>query len=142
MAKETPLTPCVLVDLDGTLAMRGDRSPYDYTRVDEDEPNVGVLTVVLALTRSGLTVVVLTGREEWCRPTSEAWLEKALGFRPRLLMRATSDYRPDYVVKEELYNTFILPQYDVHLVIDDRQQCVDLWRRLGYTTLQVADGDF
>ena len=31
---------------------------------------------------------------------------------------------------------------DVFLVVDDRDRVVKLWRSLGLTTFQVADGDF
>lgn len=133
---------CVLVDLDGTLALRGNRSPYDYSRVNEDEPNSPVVTVVLALRKYGLHVLVISGREDSCRDLSETWLKSTLGFTPVLLMRKSGDSRPDYVIKEELLTDHISDRYRVELVIDDRQQCVDLWRSLGLTTLQVADGDF
>jgi FMN phosphatase YigB (HAD superfamily) len=31
---------------------------------------------------------------------------------------------------------------DVFLVVDDRNKVVDMWRSLGLTVFQVADGDF
>ena len=31
---------------------------------------------------------------------------------------------------------------NVAMVFDDRQQVVDMWRKNGLTTIQVADGDF
>ena len=33
-------------------------------------------------------------------------------------------------------------KYNVHFVLDDRQQVVDMWRSLGLTVFQVAEGDF
>ena len=137
-----PVTACLLVDLDGTLALRQNRSPYDWSRVDEDLPNAPVVWTVMELMRAGLEVVVVTGRDAICRPESEAWLQRVLGFGPKLLMRPVNDYRADYIVKEEIFLTSIKPYYDVRLVLDDRQQCVDLWRRLGLPTFQVAPGDF
>ncbi|MFC7644091.1 hypothetical protein ACFQX6_27630 [Streptosporangium lutulentum] len=38
-----------IVDIDGTLALRGDRGPYDWDRVGEDLPNHPVVTIVKAL---------------------------------------------------------------------------------------------
>jgi hypothetical protein len=31
---------------------------------------------------------------------------------------------------------------DVFLVVDDRNKVVDMWRTLGLTVFQVAEGDF
>ena len=38
-----------------------------------------------------------------------------------------------------------LKQYDmppVHFILEDRTSVVQAWRKLGYTCLQVAEGDF
>ena len=132
----------VLVDLDGTLALRVGRTPFEIDRLNEDEPNIPVIEVVLALRAAFFEIVVVTGREASCRQASEDWLLSTLGFKPELYMRETGDFRPDFVVKEEMLQQRILPHHEIVLVFDDRQQCVDLWRRMGYTTLQVAEGNF
>jgi hypothetical protein len=132
----------VIVDLDGTLALRSGRGPYEWDRVAEDRPNSPVVAVVLALRGVGFEIVVVTGRESSLRAESEAWLLNALGYLPILFMREAGDYRPDFRIKEEILRQRILPNHEVFLVIDDRQQCVDLWRGMGYPTFQVADGNF
>lgn len=38
-----------LVDIDGTVALRGERGPFDWDRVGEDKPNGPVIAVVRAL---------------------------------------------------------------------------------------------
>lgn len=136
------LAPAVIVDMDGTLALRGDRSPYDWSRVAEDMPNDPVITAVKALKAQGLEIIVVSGREEICRGATEDWLQAHIDFLPTVYMRSTGDFRPDYLVKEEIYRAHIELNWDVTLVFDDRQQTVDLWRRLGITTLQVAEGNF
>ena len=35
-----------IVDIDGTVAIMGDRSPFDWARVGEDLPKSPVITVV------------------------------------------------------------------------------------------------
>lgn len=46
-------------------------------------------------------------------------------------------------MKRELYETFVEGKYNVRLVLDDRNQVVDMWRdELGLTCFQVAPGDF
>ena len=57
-------------------------------------------------------------------------------------MRATGDFRPDSVVKEEIYNNHIKDNYYVAGVFDDRDSVVKLWRDLGLTCFQVYYGDF
>jgi hypothetical protein len=55
-------------------------------------------------------------------------------------MREAGDKCKDAIVKKELYETHIVPHYTVQFVLDDRDQAVAMWRDLGLTCLQVADG--
>lgn len=57
-------------------------------------------------------------------------------------MRPAGDHRRDAIVKRELFDLHIRHQYRVTHVLDDRTQVVQMWRALGLTCLQVADGDF
>jgi hypothetical protein len=59
-----------------------------------------------------------------------------------LYMRKTEDKRKDSVVKREIYENEILPNYYVEFVLDDRQQVVDALRDMGLQVWQVARGDF
>lgn len=138
-----------IVDLDGTLALRGDRSPYDWSRVGEDKPNPPVITVARALAvRSSL--IFMSGRMEQCREPTRMWLhtylcEGSLGCRCAgpLLMRKDGDMRPDQIVKRELFERHVQGLYEVEGVLDDRDKVVRMWREeLGLTCLQVAPGAF
>jgi hypothetical protein len=57
-------------------------------------------------------------------------------------MRHTKDLRKDSIVKGEIYDSVIAPNYNVFFVLDDRNQVVDFWRSKGLTCFQVAPGDF
>ena len=57
-------------------------------------------------------------------------------------MREEGDRRKDNIVKYEIFNKFIRDKYCVNYVLDDRNQVVEMWRKLGLRTLQVADGNF
>ena len=57
-------------------------------------------------------------------------------------MRTLGDMRKDSIVKQELYEQNILGKFNVSFILDDRQQVVDMWRSLGLTVFQVAEGDF
>jgi hypothetical protein len=60
----------------------------------------------------------------------------------RLVMRKHEDNRPDNVVKLEIFNQLYRDEFNVKLVLDDRDQVVRMWRSLGLTCLQVAEGNF
>ena len=57
-------------------------------------------------------------------------------------MRDTGDGRPDNVVKLEIFDREVRERYNVVGVFDDRNKVVSMWRSLGLTVFQVADGDF
>jgi predicted kinase len=133
----------VLVDIDGTVALKGARSPFDETRVREDRPNLPVITVVRALYDSGNEIVFLSGRTDGCRAATLEWLSEHVPVpRAGLFMRPAGDMRKDSVVKLELFDKHVRDAYDVTCVLDDRAQVVEAWRSIGLTCLAVAEGNF
>lgn len=48
----------------------------------------------------------------------------------------------DSIIKRELFEAHVRDTYAVRFVLDDRNQVVRMWRSLGLTCLQVADGAF
>jgi hypothetical protein len=132
-----------IVDIDGTLALRGDRDPYDWDRVGEDQPNPAVVAVVQALFQAGHPIAYVSGRKERCRRQTEMWLAAHVGYwddAEGLFMRGDHDHRSDVEVKREIYDWHFAGQ--VAGVIDDRASVVAMWRSLGLTVFQVAEGDF
>lgn len=137
------LPKAIIVDIDGTLALRGDRDIYDFDKVNRDKPNMPVVTVVQALMNAGYTMIAVSGRQGRCYGKTQDWLNSWVGYNIKLFMREDGDMRPDYIVKNELYEKHIMNQYNVILSIDDRNSVVDLWRnKLQIPTFQVAEGDF
>ncbi|MDB5242008.1 MAG: 5-hydroxyl kinase [Spirosoma sp.] len=140
------LPRCILVDIDGTVAKMGDRSPFDWHRVGVDTPKWPIINLVKAMRASGYAIVFFSGRDAVCRPETTDWLLKHFGWLATdftLVMRPKNDSRKDSIVKHELFDQHIANQYYVEFVVDDRQQVVDMWRRtLGLTCVQVDYGDF
>lgn len=136
----------VIVDIDGTVALMGARSPYDTATVDQDQPHTDIIDVVVALSATVDHVVFLSGRDEQCRETTVAWLRRHIALDLTcdwsLWMRPSGDRRRDSIVKAELFDANIRAEYSVLVVLDDRKQVVDMWRALGLTCLQVAEGNF
>lgn len=141
--EEDPLPTAVIVDIDGTLALNtGGRSHYDWDRVGEDTSNEPVLDLVRFLQWEDMHVIFFSGRDRVCYNDTKAWLKNRGLLVDQLHMRPEGDMRPDYVVKYEMYNEHIRGKYSVWFVLDDRNSVVSLFREIGLTVLQVADGDF
>jgi predicted kinase len=132
-----------IVDIDGTLASMGEggRSPYDYSRVHEDELYADVAALVNRLEAED-HIIIVSGREGWGRPeTEEGRLDNGIRY-DETYMRKTGDQRQDAKVKAEIFDEHIRPHYNVLGVFDDRNQVVRAWRDMGLRVYQVADGAF
>jgi predicted kinase len=137
------LRPVVLVDIDGTVALMNGRRPYDWDRVGEDAPNHAVIAAVRAMHAAGHAIVFCSGRDEVCRAETQAWLDLYVDVPYEgLFMRPAGDSRKDAIVKREIFDEEIRDRWRVIGVFDDRQQVVRMWRALGLTVFQVAEGDF
>lgn len=136
------LADCIICDIDGTVAHHGTRSPFDMTKVDQDTPRVEIIAAVKSLVQStGAYLVFVSGRNECAREKTAQWL-KAQGFDNfYLFLRADKDCRRDSIVKREIYENSILPNWNVLAVFDDRPQVLnELWRPLGLPTFDVGPG--
>lgn len=135
----------IIVDIDGTIAERqGDnmRSPYDWMRVGEDALVHNVHDAITLYYEDGYDIIVMSGRDEVCREVTEKWLSDNGIYYHALFMRPRNDSRKDSIVKYELFDNHVRNNYNVHVVFDDRQQVVDMWRKIGLTCFQVAPGEF
>ncbi|SDN54483.1 phosphatase domain-containing protein [Streptomyces wuyuanensis] len=142
-AADPALPAAVMCDIDGTLALRGDRGPYDFTRCEEDLPNVSVRDALRSFRRAdGDVIVLLSGRGEEHRERTEAWLERYDVPYDELWMRAAGDHRRDDVVKAELFDRHVRSRFAVRVSLDDRDRVVAVWRRMGLPTWQVNYGSF
>ena len=137
--EDKSLPKAIIVDLDGTLALfEGNPYERDFSK-DRVNP---VVKYIVENYREG-SVIVLSGRNGKYKDVSEKWLMAHLNRKPEVFeMREEADQRKDVVVKKELFDKFVKGKYYVEFVLDDRDQVVKLWRSMGLTTLQVADGDF
>ncbi|MFF9049931.1 RNA ligase [Streptomyces erythrochromogenes] len=137
------LPAAVMCDIDGTLALTGDRGPYDFTRCELDLLNEPVRHALDAFRRAdGDVIVLLSGRGEEHRPQTESWLRRHQVPYDELWMRAKGDTRRDDVVKAELFDAHVRHRYAVRVSLDDRDRVVAIWRRMGLPTWQVNYGDF
>lgn len=151
-----PAPKCILVDIDGTMALMNGRGPFDWHRVGEDKPNRPVVNLVNWLedysglmyeTRGdGFEIIFMSGRDEVCREETTEWLDSLGFYGNKLYMRPSLpdgvQQPADNVVKLALFDEHIRHAYDVQFVLDDRDQVVEMWRSLGLACFQVAPGAF
>lgn len=142
-----------IFDIDGTIAdcsqrlhfIQQEKPDWDsfYKDCVNDKPIPTTLEVLCALQKHGATIIFVTGRPEKYMDETMRWLCGQLNANcVSLFMRKNGDHRPDYIVKKEIYDECIKPYHHINGVFEDRKQCVDMWRSLGLTCYQVADGNY
>ncbi len=133
----------VICDLDGTLALMNGRNPFDASSCENDLLNVPVNRVLENYRKLGYKIILLSGRQDQFREQTERWLlQHGVGYEV-LLMRKFKDNRKDSIIKREIFEEHIRGTYFIELVLDDRNQVVDMWRdELRLPCFQVYYGDF
>lgn len=141
---EAGLKSCIIVDLDGTLALnRTNRDAYAVDqRVMEDDLNKPVATVIDWAREQGRYVIIFSGRSEASRVYTDQWLTRHKVFYDELVMRKVGDNRSDEIVKREMFDEYVEGKYNVEFVMDDRDKVVKMWRGLNLPVFQVNYGDF
>ena len=141
--QDDTLPHAIICDLDGTLAIIHDRSPFDSRRCETDLLNIPVSEIIKTYHEKGVKIILMSGREDNSRSQTMNWLAYNRIPYNALYMRATGDMRKDSIVKKELFEAHVKDQFYIQFVLDDRNQVVDLWRlELGLLCLQVNYGDF
>lgn len=149
------LPHCIIVDIDGTLALHNGRNPYDYKKCDTDLLNQHVANIVKSysllydynvMESDGENchdrIFIISGRDGIAGELTEKWLDDNFIPYDRLFMRTKDDRRSDNIIKREIYEKEIKGKYNVEFVLDDRDSVVQMWRELGLLCLQVYYGNF
>lgn len=149
---DSTLPDCIIFDIDGTLAHMINRSPFDWNKVGDDivDSSVKRLNEYIAMAKEHvdeyynhlLDIIIFTGRDGVCLSETKKWLKDNGIFYDHIYIRPEGDSRKDSIVKKEMYDNYIKDKYNVIGIIDDRDQVVEMWRKLGLTVYQVSYGDF
>ena len=143
VTQDATLPKALVCDLDGTLALIHDRDPFDATHCDEDELNKPVASVLRCFFGNGYQILLVSGREERFREPTIRFLEKHTIPCHYLWMRQNKDFRKDAIIKKEIFDTKIAGKYFIELILDDRNQVVEMWRKeLHLPCFQVNYGNF
>ena len=147
----------VIFDLDGTLALIDKRRElarkpngkidfkilHDPSNIHLDKPNWPVIKIAQLFAEQGFKIVIFSGRSDKTATATLSWLSQSKVPFNKLVMRPhdTMGFVPDEVLKKDMLDKH-LDINDIFMVVDDRQKVVDMWRSLGLTCLQVAEGNF
>jgi len=141
--QDTNLPKALICDLDGTLSLITNRSPFDGSKCGQDLPNSPVVNLIKNYQKLGFKILLLSGRDGQYMPETKEWLVKNEVIYDELWMRAPKDSRKDSIIKREIFENNIDDKYCVEFVLDDRNQVVDLWRNdLNLPCFQVYYGNF
>lgn len=145
LENDMSLYPCVIFDIDGTIAEKGNRSAFDWKRVGEDSV---INEVVAAMDWISVlpehekpTVIICTGRDAVCKPETLQWLKDKAICYDEIYFRPEGDQRPDWVIKEELWREIAKRNF-ITLLYDDRNAVCRRARALGLKVAQVEYGNF
>ena len=147
----------VIFDLDGTLANIDARRKlatksngkldwdvfFDSSNIKLDVPNEPVVKMAQMFAENGFTNIIFSGRTDKTKYSTRSWLtHNRIPFQ-KLVMRDSkiNHYTPDDILKKDMLDKYADID-DVFLVVDDRNKVVKMWRDLGLSVFQVAEGDF
>jgi hypothetical protein len=147
----------VIADLDGTIALIEhrrhwlDKDQHPELTSDErwrmffaecvnDLPNLPVIRTLQAMRWSWYEIHIFSARSDEVREQTINWLADFDIPYQHLRMRPAGDFTPDEALKRQWIEEYSMA--DILCVFDDRQKVVDMWRQLGLTCFQVAQGGF
>jgi predicted kinase len=142
--QDESLPKALLFDIDGNVAHMNDkRGPFEWHKVDMDDPDENILNLARALSKS-YKIVFMSGRDESCRELTIEWLQAYYKNEEiELYMRPKNNFQKDNLVKLDLFNKYVKDKYYIEAVFDDRDQVVAMWRNeLGLKCVQTAYGNF
>jgi beta-phosphoglucomutase-like phosphatase (HAD superfamily) len=153
MTDEHRLPRAVVWDLDGTLSDDRARAHFVevqegrsrdwesyFDAIDADPPIAACMEVLRALHGAGLRVVFLTGRPEYTRPKTEAWL-KANGLTEydRLAMRPEGEQRPAGQFKADAVAD-LRREFELVCAFEDRLDVAEALRGAGLPVFLYGAG--
>ena len=140
--------PCVLVDLDGTLADARhrlhllDRRPKDWAAFNGGAGKDPLITATYRWLESlgdHLSIVILTGRPTTVAELTVAWLAQHSVRWDLLAMRPANDHAPMPPTSSGVCSTRIRQLgFDPQLAIDDEPAVVASYERAGVPCLQIT----
>lgn len=140
-------SPAIIVDIDGTIALRVDDRPWfgpgAAAGMLNDEPIEGTCFAVHHM-HDKCKIIIVTGREasDEVMGATFQWLDDNGIMYDEIYFRPVKDYSKAADCKKKIYEEHIKGKYNVLFVLEDNNQCVQMWREEGLTCLQPNEGKF
>ena len=132
----------IICDCDGTICLLNGRDPFDFESAKNDILNEPVANLIRMYKNEGYEIIIVSAREEKFQSLTEVWLNKYSIPYDHIFLRSDNDYRADDIIKREIYEQKIKSNWDIEVVLDDRNRVVKMWREIGLSCLQVNEGNF
>lgn len=139
----------IIVDMDDTICKNTTSRPW-YGKgaaegMLEDAPYTDIINMIRTYCDEyDLEVIILTGRNDTpeIRQATLEWLGRNWFNPDKLLMRKPRDYSKTAIYKEKVYEEQIKPNYDIVMVFEDNNACVQMFRDKGLLVLQPQNSDY
>jgi predicted kinase len=103
-------------------------------------PNESVVEILRDAQKEGYAILITTARGAEYKEVSQRWLhENGIEF-DNYYCRAKGDFRPDNVVKDEMYHE-ISRHYDLVHQVDDNPRAIESFEKNGVLVTKVPFGD-
>ena len=144
--------PCILFDVDGTIADCSHRRhlvrnkpknwPAFFKAQINDTPIEPVCTILRELYKEGkYEIVIFSARPDSYKDLTKEWLAKHNIDYHHLYMREAKDSRDDSITKLEMLTKLRQDGLEPIAVFDDRPKVVRMWREQGILVFPCVNQD-
>jgi len=126
---------CILVDLDGTLAISHNRKPFDYKRVIEDGVSEECLTMIKRYKSFGDEIIILSGRSQSSFNVCKEWLDVNEIPYDHIYLKPNKDNRKAVFFKIESFQE-LQKTYNIKAVLDDDLDVIEIHKKNNVTIYQ------
>ena len=114
------LPNCVIIDLDGTVALHQGRLPYDWDKIPTDKCDPRMKNIIEQFVSQSVSIIFLTGRPESARKLTNEWLHTHFPtLNYKLFMRDNKDFRSGEIYKKMMWKSHIELNYNTLCVFED-----------------------
>lgn len=138
----------IIVDMDGTICMNITGRPWYGKGAAEgmllDEPRSNLIGMIKSYCNQyNVELLILTGRHKGAEEEATLkWLYKNLLYPNKIFSRDLKDSSKTTVYKEKVYEEMIKPYYNVVMVFEDNNSCVQMFRDKGLLVLQPQNSEY
>lgn len=149
----------ILIDVDGTVATKGDRNYYQWHLLDRDLPKPHIIDMVMNYPCDYKFILTarnegypstpknlkkfpdITNVEKIGRELTEAWVLKYMGVVDDIFMKPANCYDNSAVWKSLKVKELEEKGFDISLIVDDNPEVCDTLTGLGYNVVRVMGAE-